>query len=57
MNYLSENITYKKKSGKLIEVIEREVDVNSLDKEIVETQNAKDKNEEKITLLQSIKNT
>ena len=57
MNYKSEKTTYKKKSGKLYEVIEREVDLDSLNEEMAELENMKAKKQERIAELTSIKNT
>ena len=57
MNYRNEKTTYKKKDGKIFEVIEREIDLDSLDEEILELQNQKTSKQERITELNTIKNT
>jgi len=56
MNYKNETIIYKKKNNKLYQVIEREVDLASLDDELQELANGKIKNESKIKEINDIKN-
>lgn len=55
MKYLNQAITYIKKDGKIYEIIEKEIDLSSLDNDIIEIKNNRDSEYLKMLEVQEIK--
>ena len=55
MNYKNEKITYKKENGKLYEIIKKEIDISSLDNDILKIENRRDNEYNRLLELREVR--
>tara|TARA_Y100000310_G_C20231237_1_gene600344 strand:+ start:426 stop:596 length:171 start_codon:yes stop_codon:yes gene_type:complete len=55
MKYIDQTTTYKKKGKKIYEVIEKEIDISSLDNDIIRIERKRDSEYQKLLELRKIR--